>query len=230
MKYGLACAVGETPSSSGLPSLATVCERLRPMWGRNLDWRKLVLESFLGVPGPSSECLRSLLSPLLFMRKKFLIFCETWLLEPFTCLFDDRGRPEKVRFSDNVDEFDELKSCVMAVGEGGCWHYRRRLSRTEEDRADMSRAADQRAMAGLADVVGAQGRSPTAGGRRALDWDVCCAAVKESLEGQRRWGGCGGMRCLGAVVLAQSKAEEKAEEAGVEFLCKAVTAAKRSGE
>ena len=49
------------------------------------------------------------------MRKKFLIFCETWLLEPLTCLFDDKGSPEKVRFSAGSVEWldEELKSCVM---------------------------------------------------------------------------------------------------------------------
>lgn len=54
------------------------------------------------------------------MRKKFLIFCDTWLFEPLTCLFEDRGRPEKVLFSVRVEfelEFEELKSCVMAMVE-----------------------------------------------------------------------------------------------------------------
>lgn len=117
MKYGFACAVGETPSSSGLPSLATVWERLRVMCGRNLDWRKDDLDSGLRVELPSSDAFRSLLSLLpLLMRKKFLIFCETWLLDPFTCLFEDSGRPEKVLFSAKVEWLDdELKSWVMAT-------------------------------------------------------------------------------------------------------------------
>lgn len=116
MKYGFACAVGDMPSSRGLPSLATVAERFLLMCGKNRDCRKLDF-SDLGVDVPSllSFCL-SLLSllPRLGMRKKFLIFCETWLFEPLTCLFD-RGTPEKVRFSaDRVEGFDEeLKSCVI---------------------------------------------------------------------------------------------------------------------
>lgn len=105
------------PSSRGLPSLATVAERFLLMCGKNRDCRKLDF-SDLGVDVPSllSFCL-SLLSllPRLGMRKKFLIFCETWLLEPLTCLFD-RATPLKVRFSDGMlEEVDEeLKSCVIA--------------------------------------------------------------------------------------------------------------------
>src|SRR5690242_8053868 len=71
--------------------------------------------------GLSSECLRSLLSllPRLLMRKKFLIRCETWLFDPLTCLFDDRGRPENVLFSAKAELFDddELNNWVMAVNE-----------------------------------------------------------------------------------------------------------------
>ena len=103
-------------SSSVLPSLATVCERLREMCGMNLDWRKLDF-SFFGVevPWPSSESLR--VSLLLLMRKKFLMRCETWLFEPLTCLLLDRETPEKVRFSVMLVwvEAEELKSCVIAV-------------------------------------------------------------------------------------------------------------------
>lgn len=114
-------AVGDMESSSGLPSLATVWERLREMWGRKRDWRKVDF-SFLGVevPLPSSECLR--VSPLLLMRKKFLMRCETWLSLPLTVLLVDRGMPEKVRFSVMVEwlEVEELKSCVMAVAQDGC--------------------------------------------------------------------------------------------------------------
>jgi hypothetical protein len=107
--------MGETASSRGLPSLVTVVERLREMCGRKRDWRKPDF-SLLGVaaPLPSSECLR--VSALLLMRKKFLMRCETWPLEPLTCLLEDSGMPEKVRFSvmAGVGEVDELKSCVMA--------------------------------------------------------------------------------------------------------------------
>src|SRR5437868_1792902 len=119
MKYGFACAVGDIPSSKGFPSLATVCERLRVMCGRNLDCRNEDLESFFGAEEPSSECFRSLPSLLpLFIRKKFLIFCDTWLFEPLICLFDDRGRPEKVLFSVRAELLDEeLKSWVMKKDE-----------------------------------------------------------------------------------------------------------------
>jgi hypothetical protein len=91
----------------------------------NLDWRKPDF-SFLGVelPLPSSESLRE--SLLLLMRKKFLIRCDTWLLDPLTCLFVDRDAPEKVRLSVFsvmlvcVDA-EELKSCVIVVTpDGGC--------------------------------------------------------------------------------------------------------------
>ena len=95
------------------------------------DWRKLDLESFLGweFEVPSSECLRSLLSllPRLLMRKKFLIFCETWLLEPLTFRLDDSGRPEKVLFSVPIGDWllDELNSWVMGVSMGGKRHGQR---------------------------------------------------------------------------------------------------------
>jgi hypothetical protein len=115
--------VGETVSSRALPSLAMVCERLREMCGMNLDWRKLDF-SFLGTEMwlPSSDSLRG--SLLLFMRKKFLILCETWLLEPpLSCLFVDSEAPENVRFSVFSVVFvcvlaEELKSCVMVTADG----------------------------------------------------------------------------------------------------------------
>jgi hypothetical protein len=76
------------------------------------------LESFLCavVPESSAEALRSLSLLLLLMRKKALIFCETWLLEPLTCLLEFMGRPVKGRFSAMAELLlDELKSCVMAA-------------------------------------------------------------------------------------------------------------------
>lgn len=67
------------------------------------------------MPLPSSECLRP--SPVLLMRKKFLMRCETWPSFPLMVLFVDIGLPEKVRFSVMAEWLDveELKSCVIAV-------------------------------------------------------------------------------------------------------------------
>jgi hypothetical protein len=82
----------------------------------NLDWRKLDF-SFLGVevPLPSSDSLRA--SPLLFIRKKFLMRWDTWLLEPLICLFGGSEWPEKVLFSVILVWVDaeELNSCVIVV-------------------------------------------------------------------------------------------------------------------
>ena len=110
--------MGDTASSSGLPSLVTVVERLREMCGRKREWREPDF-SLLGVwvPLPSSECLR--VSALLLMRKKFLMRCETWPSLALTGLLVDSGLPEKVRFSVMVvlvDECEEPKSCVIAEG------------------------------------------------------------------------------------------------------------------
>lgn len=97
------------------------------MWGRKRDWRKLDLESFLWVvlalALASSECLRSFVSllPELLMRKKFLIFCETWLLEVLMDLFDDSGRPEKALFSVAMGDcwlLEELNNWVMKMDMG----------------------------------------------------------------------------------------------------------------
>ena len=111
----MAWAVGDRLSSNALPSLATVCERLREMCGMNLDWRKPDF-SFLVVDlVSSSDSLRA--SLLLLMRKKFLIRCETWPSLPLTDLLVDSGLPEKVRFSVMLAALgvDGFKSCVMPV-------------------------------------------------------------------------------------------------------------------
>ena len=73
----------------------------------------------------SSEMLR--VSLLLLMRKKFLMRCETWLLEPLSGLLVDSEAPEKVRFSVMLVcvDAEELKSCVMVVTQGGCNRCRR---------------------------------------------------------------------------------------------------------
>lgn len=112
----MAWTVGDRHSSSGLPSLATVVERLRPMVGRKRDCLKLDLDSGLS----ALEWLPSLLSrsrslplwlfpwepllPELLMRKKFLILAGKWLLdESFVCFLEARERPEKLpRFSDGT--------------------------------------------------------------------------------------------------------------------------------
>jgi len=87
-------------SSRMLPSLATVCERFRPICGRNLDCLKLDFSfsfSVLVVLVPSELLsLRSLL-PSLFILKKFRIRWETWLFE--ADLLVDKETPLKVRFS-----------------------------------------------------------------------------------------------------------------------------------
>lgn len=102
------------PSSIALPSLVTVVDRLRLMCGRNRLWRKEDFSDF-GVDVPS-PCLS--LPPLLpseFIRKKFFIFCDTWLLEPLTWRLEEIGKPVNVRFScDRAEWFDiELKSWVI---------------------------------------------------------------------------------------------------------------------
>lgn len=53
------------PSSNAFPSLATVCDRFRPLPGKNLLDRKEDFDSDLREPSTPL---------LLFMRKKFLSF------------------------------------------------------------------------------------------------------------------------------------------------------------
>ena len=92
------------PSSSGFPSDATVVLLLRPMCGRNLLFRRLLLFCLSGVRVPSlclSMLAVSLLAPefsldTLLMRKKFLIFCPAVLL---TLALVFSARPENWRFS-----------------------------------------------------------------------------------------------------------------------------------
>lgn len=86
-------------SSKGFPSLAIVVERLRVICGINLDCRKVDLPSCFEVNEASLPLdTRPSLLPELLIRKKFLIFWETWLLEPLTCLLFETGLP-KDRFS-----------------------------------------------------------------------------------------------------------------------------------
>jgi hypothetical protein len=81
-------------------------------------------------------------SLLLFMRKKFLMRCETWLLDPLSGLLVDTEAPEKVRFSVMLVcvEAEELKSCVIVVTQ-----RRRDLCRRKQlcSIAEISEAAEE---------------------------------------------------------------------------------------
>jgi hypothetical protein len=77
------------------------------------------LDSDLSFSEPSWPLLFCLLlSELLFIRKKFLILCDTWLLD--TVLFVDSGIPLNARFSAGSVELCELepKICVIAYSQG----------------------------------------------------------------------------------------------------------------
>lgn len=93
-------------SSSGLPSLATVVDLFLPIPGRKRDCRKVDLDSDfdsdLGVGGPS--LLAMLLLPRLFIRKKFLIFVGRGVVDSLECFFEEKDKPEKLRFSVDMTE------------------------------------------------------------------------------------------------------------------------------
>ena len=84
------------PSSSGLPSLFTVTDLLRPIAPRKRDWRNL--PSDLGALRLPSGLVRLGLLPELAMRKKFLNLVGK-LLVPLPCLLEGIELSEKLRFS-----------------------------------------------------------------------------------------------------------------------------------
>ena len=91
--------MGETASSRGFPSLATVVDLLRLRLERNLEGFE-GLDSVLGVGRPSGP--RDVWLPLPFMRKKFLSFVEVGVEVPEPSEFAgflEKDRLEKLRFS-----------------------------------------------------------------------------------------------------------------------------------
>ena len=90
------------------------------MCGKNRDCRNEDLETEFGVEVPSLcslsfGSLGSAAAEELFIRKKFLIFCETWLLEPLTGRLFESGAPLKVRFSAGIVGWldEEPNRCVV---------------------------------------------------------------------------------------------------------------------
>lgn len=98
------------PFSKGSPSLATVVDLFRVIPPKKRDCLNVDLDSDLGVGRPS--LLMMVLFAELLIRKKFFILCGR-SLELFVCR-EELDMPEMFRFSLwEVEELDELKSCVM---------------------------------------------------------------------------------------------------------------------
>ena len=90
--------MGETVSSRGLPSLATVVDRFRDR-PRNFECLD-GFESVFGVGNPSVP--RKVWLLVLLIRKKFLSFCVVGVCVPESGLLfflDEKERLEKLRFS-----------------------------------------------------------------------------------------------------------------------------------